>query len=489
MMPPVTSFRSMLLVLLLSGVCAHAQDIDFDQRLEEAIAQTQDELQAERTRMNAEQQARQAELTRIRAENQRLAHELVTGKLALAQQQTELAALRQQRETIWAESMQWQQDQAETKLLCQEVLHTLTAMTDHLPPSEARPQQVATLDRLQSALAQDQWDTAIASTCEVWESLLQEGRSTAIYPAAVIDPQGQTRQAQLLRVGQSLFAYHHAAGQQTALALSAPYEQTGFRWTELSSTTARDLVTNAITEASGNPQVYALPLDVTGRLSMHTNLSQTSLVQRMRAGGLVMIPLALVALCLGLLILERWVVLTRESRHSLGFCERVVSLCRQGAYDEAAQVVSTRKGLVSRTLQVCLTHRRSKAETLSDGIQETLLHEFPKLERFLPSIKMLASVAPMLGLLGTVTGIIATFDIISLVGSGQPRLMAGGISEALVTTATGLIIAIPGLLAHSWLSGKVDRLMADAERFAATLVNLFQQQREDSESGEQEGRE
>ena len=467
---------------------ANAETLDFDQRLEEAIAQTNQELQAERTRMQAEQRARQAELTRIRNEKQDLARALVTGKLTVARKQAALAALRQQRETQWGATVQWQQDLEEITLLCQEVVQTLTELTDHLPPSEARPRQVATLDRLQVALAQAQWATVIQAACALWQSMLSESRTTAVYPAAVVDPQGRTRQAQVLRVGQSVFAYLHADSAQTAMALSAPYEQAGFRWTELTSATTRDRVNTAITQASDIARVYALPLDVTGRLSTHADLSQTNLYERMRAGGIVMIPLALVALWLGVLILERWIVLSGESRHSLGFCERVVTLCRQGAYDEAAQVVGTRKGMVSRTLQVCLTHRHCEAGALADGIQETLLHEFPKLERFFPSIKMLASVAPMLGLLGTVTGIIATFDIITLVGSGKPRLMAGGISEALVTTATGLIIAIPGLLAHSWLSGKVDRLMADTERFAATLVNLIQQQRGRPGTAEQESR-
>ena len=84
--------------------------------------------------------------------------------------------------------------------------------------------------------------------------------------------------------------------------------------------------------------------------------------------------------------------------------------------------------------------------------------------------------APLLGLLGTVTGMISTFNTITIFGSGQPRLMAGGISEALLTTATGLTIAIPVLLIHSFLSSRSDKLIADTERFAATLLNLLREQ-------------
>ena len=110
---------------------------------------------------------------------------------------------------------------------------------------------------------------------------------------------------------------------------------------------------------------------------------------------------------------------------------------------------------------------------MEDAIAESILHELPNVERFLPSIGILAGVAPLLGLLGTVTGMISTFDTITIFGSGQPRLMAGGISEALLTTAAGLVIAIPVLLIHSFLSSRADRLIADTERFSATLLNIL----------------
>ena len=85
----------------------------------------------------------------------------------------------------------------------------------------------------------------------------------------------------------------------------------------------------------------------------------------------------------------------------------------------------------------------------------------------------LGAVAPLLGLLGTVTGIIKTFDAIKIYGDTHPGLMAAGISEALVTTAAGLIVAIPTLLLHRLLSGKADKLISDGEKSAATLLNTL----------------
>jgi biopolymer transport protein ExbB len=85
-------------------------------------------------------------------------------------------------------------------------------------------------------------------------------------------------------------------------------------------------------------------------------------------------------------------------------------------------------------------------------MEETILHETARLERFLWLVKVVSAVTPLMGLLGTVTGMIRTFQIITLFGTGDPKLMAGGISEALVTTMLGLVAAIPLVLLHSWLS-------------------------------------
>ena len=104
------------------------------------------------------------------------------------------------------------------------------------------------------------------------------------------------------------------------------------------------------------------------------------------------------------------------------------------------------------------------------------MHELPRLEHFLSTIGVLAAVAPLLGLLGTVTGMINTFHMITLFGSGNTGLMAGGISEALITTAAGLVIAIPLLLAHNYLSTKADGIIGDIERYSATVFNALANQ-------------
>jgi biopolymer transport protein ExbB len=91
------------------------------------------------------------------------------------------------------------------------------------------------------------------------------------------------------------------------------------------------------------------------------------------------------------------------------------------------------------------------AETLELRMGEAVMREVPRINSYLPILKIIAAVAPLMGLLGTVTGMIVTFQAITLFGAGDPRLMAGGISQALMTTVLGLCVAIPMLLLHNLL--------------------------------------
>ena len=101
----------------------------------------------------------------------------------------------------------------------------------------------------------------------------------------------------------------------------------------------------------------------------------------------------------------------------------------------------------------------------------------PRLERFLAILAIFGAIAPLLGLLGTVTGMIDTFRVITLYGTGDPRMMSGGISEALITTELGLAVAIPIMLFHTFLSRRVDHLVGDMEEKAVALTNIIQKDR------------
>ena len=128
------------------------------------------------------------------------------------------------------------------------------------------------------------------------------------------------------------------------------------------------------------------------------------------------------------------------------------------------------KNPLGRILKVYDDNVDTDTETLELKLDEAILREAPNLEKWQGGIKVLAAVAPLLGLLGTVTGMIATFQAITLFGTGDPKLMAGGISEALVTTWLGLIVAIPLVLLHSVVAGRSRGLIEILEEQTAGII-------------------
>jgi len=126
---------------------------------------------------------------------------------------------------------------------------------------------------------------------------------------------------------------------------------------------------------------------------------------------------------------------------------------------------------LGRVLAVYENEKSSKdLETLEMKLDEAVLKELPELEKGLPIVKLLAAVAPLLGLLGTVTGMIATFQSITLFGTGDPKLMAGGISQALITTVLGLVAAIPLLFMHNILNGRSKEMIQILDQQAAGII-------------------
>ncbi|WP_281300695.1 MULTISPECIES: MotA/TolQ/ExbB proton channel family protein [unclassified Iodidimonas] len=125
---------------------------------------------------------------------------------------------------------------------------------------------------------------------------------------------------------------------------------------------------------------------------------------------------------------------------------------------------------LGRVLSVYQNNKGVDVETLELKLDEAILRETPALERGLTVIKLISAVAPLLGLLGTVTGMIATFQAITLFGTGDPKLMANGISQALVTTVIGLVVAIPTLLMHSFVAGMSKKVIHVLEEQSAGII-------------------
>lgn len=143
--------------------------------------------------------------------------------------------------------------------------------------------------------------------------------------------------------------------------------------------------------------------------------------------------------------------------------------------DDAIVAAKRHKGSAARVVTAALRNLDRDREHLEDIISESILHESVHLNRFGSFIMVIAAVAPLLGLLGTVTGMIQTFDIITEFGTSDPKLLSGGIATALVTTELGLIVAIPMLLLGNLMGGWAERIKDDMEQAALRVVNAQQE--------------
>ncbi len=173
----------------------------------------------------------------------------------------------------------------------------------------------------------------------------------------------------------------------------------------------------------------------------------------LQSGGIVMIPLLLVSVSMWILIFNRTLFLRQLYRKNMTR-EKAGEFVRAGVFPDGRRY----KGITALFITEFLRRRSNSTPMDKRILDETVMAVVASLDKHLAFIRVLVGVAPFLGLLGTVTGMIATFDIINFFGTGNARAMAGGISEALITTQTGLLVAIPGLYMCNFLTGRANRL-------------------------------
>ncbi len=209
-------------------------------------------------------------------------------------------------------------------------------------------------------------------------------------------------------------------------------------------------------EASSPGEVTPVGIDPSRGQILSLLVQEPSLRERIDQGGIVgYIIIGLGALAV-LIVLERLLVLS--------FTGLKVRL-------QMRHLDNPKKSNpLGRVLSVYYENPDADVDTLELKLGEALLHETPRLQRRIMLLKIIAAVAPLLGLLGTVTGMIITFQAITLFGTGDPKLMAGGISQALVTTVLGLVVAIPTVLLHTFVSSRSKAILQVLEEQAAGMI-------------------
>jgi len=202
-----------------------------------------------------------------------------------------------------------------------------------------------------------------------------------------------------------------------------------------------------------------------------------------KAGGFMMGPLILASIVAAAIILERLWTLQSKRVLPAELTDKVWRWVEQGQIQDKHIAALEQNSPLGKVLAAGLANRHRDRAILKEAIEDTGRHVVHELERFLNSLGTIASISPLLGLLGTVTGIIRAFNAVMLGGMGDPRMLAGGISEALITTAGGLAVAIPSFIAYRYLRGKVERIVVEMEKIAVTFADTLGA---DSQAGESE---
>jgi biopolymer transport protein ExbB len=222
----------------------------------------------------------------------------------------------------------------------------------------------------------------------------------------------------------------------------------------------------------------AVPVDISRGAALRQLTHELSLWQQIPKGGPIVWPI-LAILGLGVVIvIERVIFLLRRRFDADSVINRIDALAAHQDWDACQKACAPyAEKAVVRVVKAGLNCWHLAREEMENALQEAILKEIPPMERYLSTLGMLAAIAPLLGLLGTVTGMIDTFHVITQHGTGDPRMMSGGISVALVTTMLGLSVAIPIMLAHTLLSRAVDNMIGQMEEKAVALVNIVHKNR------------
>ena len=214
-----------------------------------------------------------------------------------------------------------------------------------------------------------------------------------------------------------------------------------------------------------------LPVDATMGNALKISATKDTIWGHIKKGGPVMVPILGLGLTALIIALIKWVEISRIRVAGPIELQAILTHLNNGHREKALNFARTIKGPVGQMLAVAVQHADEKKEYIEEVMYEKMLTTKPKLERLMPMIALTAATAPLLGLLGTVTGMINTFNMITAFGTGDPKTLAGGISEALVTTEFGLIVAVPSLLLHAFISRQAKGVLGSMEQTTVGFIN------------------
>lgn len=449
---------AVLISCLLGGFVQAESTGNFPSAVRAVVA---DHAAAVQARLSTEEEIQQK-----RAEMARQIQDLETALSGARQQQAageaRLTELSARRDALKKEIAARLSRKEELEMILQDTARNLLARAEKSPAGAEYPEYRAALTSILSRNAHTgmaELETLLAFCFQDMAASNTRNR----YTGPVLDRSGETVQTDITRLGH-MAAIHRTDGDTGYLTLSPASGRL------VMSAPPPFLVKRALDRfLSGHTR--EVPIDISGGIAVQQLSRQVSWIDQLKSGGILVIPILLVGVVAMVLTLERLIFLGRVRHNTDDLMTRVTDLVSrddvQGALEAA---LPHRNRPTGRVLMAGLALKGQAGTVIESGLSEAILKETPRLERFLTALKVSAAVAPLLGLLGTVTGMINTFQVITTHGTGDPRLMAGGISEAMVTTQAGLAVAIPVMMVAAFLSRRAQSLARDMEEKGLALM-------------------
>ncbi|MDH5405883.1 MAG: MotA/TolQ/ExbB proton channel family protein [Candidatus Aminicenantes bacterium] len=204
-----------------------------------------------------------------------------------------------------------------------------------------------------------------------------------------------------------------------------------------------------------------------------------TLIEFLKAGGIVMIPLIFCSLLALAIIIEKLLNLRPAKIIDSKKFETIVTLIEGGMVDKAKEVCRKNPEIMGNMIGAVLENRHLERDEIKGILADVGRQEVSKLEKHLGILGTVAGVSPLLGLLGTVAGMIRVFKIIAVTGVGEAGALSGGISEALITTATGLSIAIPTLVMYNLFNDRAEKIILELENYSLKVMQIVKKKEEE----------
>lgn len=313
----------------------------------------------------------------------------------------------------------------------------------------------------------------ISSLADAYFDEMERSGQVALAEADFVGRAGEARRGEILTIGR--FTAFYRDGADVGFITYSPDSRKLFALSERPSGLTRRMLNRFFDGKSA-----VIPFDMSGGAALRQLTRKQTVMEHLESGGPIVIPIIALGIAAIIIVLRKVSFLDQVRRNTGKYMTRVNMLASEGKWDECEAIVKRHKGEhspVNHVIEAGLAARHEDRETLESILQEAILRELPRLERGLSPLAIFGAVAPLLGLLGTVTGMIETFNVITVFGTGDPKLMSSGISEALVTTEIGLIVAIPVMLLHTFLSRRVDAILGEMEEKAVSLTNIIEKER------------